>query len=588
MCGISGILSPSKSINLDRLKKMNNLIAHRGPDDSSFFVDDYVALGHRRLSIIDLNTRSNQPMQYKSLNIVFNGEIYNYQDIRQILVDEGYIFDTDGDCEVIIKSYDFWGEKCVEKFSGMWSFAIYDTKKKLIFCSRDRFGIKPFYYKVEDGNLYFGSEIKQLLNNNYEAETDNVIDYIFAGYVDHNEKTFFKDINQLLPSQNMTIEINKNKLDMKISTYFDINDNISERKNIKKLLDKSIKDHLIADVKVGSCLSGGLDSSYINHVISKNISRATAIHCNSSDRKYSEVDKAKTVAKFLDLDLEIVEPSFDEFCNDIDKLFYLQEQPFGDPSIYMQFKVMEKASHLGIKVMLDGQGADEAFMGYSKYLGSRVFEDIINFKWLTAINSIKNAMKNNNLSLRSIFNFILGTRFELIKRFGLVLNTNIKFNYVLSFLRRSDKARTSKSFQYSEIYQYPLQTLLRNEDRNSMHFSIEARVPYLEHKLVSTLYHMPISKKVENGWSKLLLRNAAHESLPEDIIYRKDKLGFNSPPSWLDKISYSEILESKILKKIFSKDMNMKHIEGLNPNLRWRLLSIAIWERVFKIKTLVK
>ena len=404
MCGISGIVSPSAEIDIERLKKMNKVIAHRGPDNNSFFINKHVALGHRRLSIIDLNSRSNQPMKFKNLNIVFNGEIYNYKIIREKLKNKGYIFETEGDCEVVIKAYDFWGEECTEMLNGMWAFIIFDENKENLFCSRDRFGIKPFYYKFEEDNLYFGSEIKQLLGENCEPEMKNIVDYIFASYVDHNELTFFKDVFQLLPSHNMSIQLNNNDFDIKIYQYFyldKLNKDLSHE-NINQLLDKSIKDHLVSDVKVGSCLSGGLDSSYVNNIMSKNLDNITAIHCNSTDLEFSEVDKATKVANSLNLNLEIVEPRFEDFKKDIDRLFYIQEQPFGDPSVYMQYKVMEKANDLGIKVMVDGQGADEVFMGYSKYLGSKIAEDIISLKWFSAIKFLRQSMKRNNLSFKSL------------------------------------------------------------------------------------------------------------------------------------------------------------------------------------------
>ena len=585
MCGISGIFSQQGKVSLDEVKEMNNKIAHRGPDDDSFFYDDHVAFGHRRLSIIDLNERSNQPMKYEELTIVFNGEVYNYEAIRVELVNQGYQFSTEGDCEVVLKAYHMWGEDCVHYFKGMWSFAVYDNHNAALFCSRDRFGIKPFYYKIDNDCFYFGSEIKQLSGENCAPVMDNIIDYIVAGYVDHNELTFFEGIVQLPPSCNLTISAVR--FEVNITQYFSLNGEsaLAGVDGVKSLLDKSISEHLIADVKVGSCLSGGLDSSYINYGVSMVQLDSIAIHCNSSDHKFSEKDKAEHVAQSLGITLEVIEPTIAEFKADLDKLFYAQEQPFGDPSVYMQYCVMKKARALGIKVMLDGQGADEVFMGYSKYLGVRLWSDFSLFKPHKFLRNFKLSMQNNNLSAIHLLALMLGTKYERFKRLGLLLKCKIPLKHGRKFVRRGARSRSGSAFQFSEIYEYPLQALLRNEDRNSMSFSIEARVPYLDHHLVGRLYHETIVNKVSGGWSKKLLREVAEGCLPNEIIYRKDKLGFNSPPSWLDNISYSEIYESKILKKLFGKDVNAHWVANLDSKIKWRLLSVAIWERVFKIST---
>ena len=326
-----------------------------------------------------------------------------------------------------------------------------------------------------------------------------------------------------------------------------------------------------------------MDSSYINYGVSKSNTDNIAIHCNSSDHRFSEKDKAEHVAQSLGVALEVLEPTIAEFKADVDKLFYVQEQPFGDPSVYMQYCVMKKASDMGIKVMLDGQGADEVFMGYSKYLGMRLWSDFSLFKFHKFFRNFKQSMQNNNFSASHLVVLMLGTKYERLKRLGLLLKCKIPFKYWFKFIQRGATSRSSSAFQLSEIYEYPLQTLLRNEDRNSMCFSIEARVPYLDHHLVGRLYKESIDNKVSLGWSKKLLRDLAVGCLPSEIIYRKDKLGFNSPPSWLDKISYTEVCESKILEHLFGKDISIAWVTKLDPKIKWRLLSVAIWERVFKI-----
>jgi asparagine synthase (glutamine-hydrolysing) len=583
MCGISGVFSKEGRVCLSEVREMNDKIAHRGPDDASYYQKDHIALGHRRLSIIDLDERSNQPQEFDNLAIVFNGEIYNYQSVRAKLIDEGYEFITDGDCEVVLKAYHRWGKECVDQFKGMWAFAIYDTNKASLFCSRDRFGIKPFYYKLQEGRFCFGSEIKQLAKDGCKAVMENVLDFIIGGYVDHNNLTFFEGIVQLPPGSNLEIDLVK--FEARVSQYFRLSDVAEEDRadDVKSLLDKSINEHLVSDVKLGSCLSGGLDSSYINYGLSRAQPNAIAIHSDSTDRQFSEKDKAECVAEYLGISLEVTEPKISEFKEDVDELFYAQEQPFGDPSVYMQFRVMKKAQSLGIKVMLDGQGADEVFMGYSKYLGVRLWSDFSLLKFHKFVRFFRECLQNNTLSSVDLVFLMVGTKFEKIRRIGLLKKSKVGLRYWYSFISRAEGAKSSREFQLSEIYQYPLQTLLRNEDRNSMWFSIEARVPYLDHELVQAVYQQPTKSKVSSGWSKSLLRTAAVGCLPQEIVYRTDKLGFNSPPSWLDDISYSEIFASKILHELFGRRLTWSWVGSLAPKMKWRLLSVAIWERVFKI-----
>ncbi len=583
MCGISGMFAPNGDASLNKVKKMNEKIAHRGPDDSSYYRNEFIAFGHRRLSIIDLDKRSNQPMTYKDIIITFNGEIYNYKKVRKILIKEGYKFSTDGDCEVILKGYHKWGANCVKYFKGMWAFAIYDQKKDILFCSRDRFGIKPFYYTVQNSKFYFGSEIKQLCGSNPRPVLDNILDFIIAGYVDHNERTFFKGVLQLLPGNNLIIQ--KDEFKITEISYFNLNDDSDskESRNITELLNESISEHLISDVKVGSCLSGGLDSSYLNSKISETLPSISAIHANSTDKNSSEKKQAEQVAKHLNINLEVTEPTLSEFMSEIETLFYVQEHPFGDPSIYMQYRVMKKAKSLGIKVMLDGQGADEVFMGYPKYLGLRLWKDLLSLRINSFFNLFLKTMKNNSMSLFQFISFFIGTRYERIKHIVYLIQSKMLLKYWFDFIMRAKGYKSSKAFQFYEIYQYPLQTLLRNEDRNSMWFSIEARVPYLDHKLVSALYNLSIDQKVTDGWTKHPLRIAAKNKIPKEIIYRRDKLGFNSPPSWLNKISYSEIFQSKILNNIFGSSLTKNYVNKLNEKMKWRLLSVAIWEKVFNV-----
>lgn len=357
MCGISGIIDKNnKLITKEEIKKINNLIYHRGPDDEGFYFGSNFAFGHRRLSIIDLSSDGHQPMDYMQKYIItYNGEIYNYIEIKNELLKDGYTFKSNTDTEVILASYDKWGENCVNKFNGMWAFAIYDKEKNIIFCSRDRFGIKPFYYTEVDNKFIFGSEIKQLLEFYTERYVNKKIlmDYLIIGFEEHTNETFFENVYKLKQSHNLIYNLRNHSCD--VYRYYDINfdksvTDLNEENSIrlykKKFID-SIKLRLRSDVKIGTCLSGGLDSSSITSIASqeyqkKSSNKFTAIHAKSIEDKTDESKYAKKVANYCNIDLNIVEPSSKDFLNNIDEVVYTQEEPFGSPSIFMQYLLMKK------------------------------------------------------------------------------------------------------------------------------------------------------------------------------------------------------------------------------------------------------
>lgn len=581
MCGIAGHFSRTGLPSFEKVRMMNEKIIHRGPDAGNILVDGSIALAHRRLAIIDIDTRSDQPMRLGPLSIVYNGEVYNFESIRQELCALGHDFGTTGDCEVVLRSFSQWGPACVQKFKGMWAFAIFNSDSSSLFCSRDRFGIKPLYYKLSDDDFFFGSEIKQLLEAKNTPVIENIVDFLAGGYVDHNDATCFEGIYQLPAASNLWISMTS--FEVRIDRYFELGEAPNRKDNgasIEPLVAEAISEHLVSDVTVGSCLSGGLDSSYVTSGLAPHYADAIAIHSDARAQGVSERDKAEAVAAHLDLKLEVIEPRLSEFKADLLDLVYAQEQPFSDPSVYMQFCVMRRASQLGIKVMLDGQGADEVFMGYPKYLGLKICEKS-SLKQLGKL--IRDSIDNGGTPFLKLVSYMVGTKFDKARRLAEAFKCKLPFKHSCDFIMRGARTRTAREFQHYELYGYPLPTLLRNEDRNSMFFSIEARVPYLDHELVRAAYLAGIEKNVEHGWTKSLLRNAAAKCLPEKIVYRKDKLGFNSPPQWLEKIPIDDIFKSRLLKSIFGKKLTSKMVNSLDANTRWRLLSVALWEEVFGI-----
>ncbi len=602
MCGISGIINKNnKKVLKEEIKKINDLISHRGPDDEGFFFGDNFAFGHRRLAILDLSNDGHQPMHYlDKYTITYNGEIYNYLELREELIKEGYTFISNTDTEVILASYDKWGENCVNKFNGMWAFAIYNKEKNIIFCSRDRFGIKPFYYTEIDGKFIFGSEIKQLLpffQINF-VNTKVLMDYLILGYEEHTNETFFKNIYKLEQSHILIYDLETHIIQIK--KYYDItkdysksNDKEKEAIEIyKKFFFESIKLRLRSDVKVGTCLSGGLDSSSIAAIASgfyNQISdkKFVAIHAKSMESYNDESLFARKVADHCDLDLKIVEPTFEDFKNSIDDIIETQEEPFGSPSIVMQYFVMKKAKDEQCTVMLDGQGGDETLLGYERYYPAY----LKSLSFQKALTDLFLSIKNSKLTLKQLIGYILYFTNYKIRLFRLQKKYNFIKKEYINIISTDILKNSSESYldiyqlQYSEIYFTQLPHLLKYEDKNSMIHSIETRLPFIDFKVLETALSLNNKFKIYQGWTKYILRKVVERILPKEIVWRKNKFGFEAPTAtWIGmlenemkKTIYSSILLSSILNKNFE-------FSKLDNKQKWKLFNIAKWERLYNIQ----
>ena len=431
MCGISGIIRQDNlSVNKTDIEGMNNLIAHRGPDGEGFYFGDNFAFGHRRLAIIDLTENGHQPMSYKNQYVItFNGEIYNYIEIKKELVELGYTFQSDSDTEVILAAFHKWGHDCVSRFNGMWSFAIYDQITNSIFCSRDRFGVKPFYFSAVNQQFVFGSEIKQILSLKKDVKLNHkmALDYLITGLEEHTNTTFFEGIEKLPPSHNLIYNLKTHEYF--INRYYQI----AFHKNVNELNEKgaeekfmfdfinSIQLRMRSDVKVGTCLSGGLDSSSVAAVAGLQYKESSnqkfiAIHAKSTEKSTDESELAKQVADFCQLDLQIVEPSAENFIQSIDEVIYTQEEPFGSPSVFMQYFVLKKARELNCLVMLDGQGGDETLLGYEKYYPAY----LMTLKGLKKWKGFMNASKNSKLSRKEVLSYFFYFRNNFLSSFLLI------------------------------------------------------------------------------------------------------------------------------------------------------------------------
>ena len=380
MCGISGIITSSNLKNeKNNLVKMTNIISHRGPDGFGYYQNEKVNFGHRRLSIIDITDGGHQPMTYQEkYTITYNGEVYNYLEIKKTLVEFGYKFQSESDTEVILAAYDKWGVECVQYFNGMWAFAIHDTAKNIVFCSRDRFGVKPFYYStIEDTGFVFGSEIKQVLTfiKRPIANIKILLSYLVQNITNYSEETFFESILELRGGHNLIFDLSTNQFLIEQYYNITIDDNIQNLSkenayaSFEKELERSITWRMRSDVKVGTCLSGGLDSSSIATFASKiNKKVSTQSFCSitaqSTEPTTDESHYAQLVGKHLGLEQHFTKPTKEDFYKNIDELIYTQEEPFVGPTVFMQYFVMKEARKNGIIVLLDGQAADVSLLGY--------------------------------------------------------------------------------------------------------------------------------------------------------------------------------------------------------------------------------
>ena len=650
MCGITGIYCANhKRVDLRDLELMTASLQHRGPDDKGFLLADTVTgevlqsremallksfleskrpdlgIGHQRLSIIDLSDAGHQPMcnEDESIWIVYNGEIYNYLEIRRELEPLGHHFKSQTDTEVIVHAYEEWGTECLKRFNGMWAFAILGVQKKTIFCSRDRAGVKPFYYLYDGKRFCFASEIKALLElDGFETEPNEQIiaDYLFSGLLDHTHETFFKNIYQLRPGEYLLFDDGR----LTIRSYWDI-----EPKEIRfqrdeeyveqfyELLEDSIRLRLRTDVPIGSCLSGGLDSSSIvclaNRLMfdGQNIDpklvgekQKTFSSCFENpaydERKFIEFVIRRTGAA-----KNYVFPNPEGLITDLTRLIWHQDEPFGSTSIYAQWRVMELAKEQGVIVLLDGQGGDELLAGYPSSFYYLLSQSLKNAEILYLIKAVKQFRKNH-LRLPNRFGMkmlaaILPTWIKPLVHKWLKGSTEwAEEGFAKKYLRRFPKPAKLDNDLNNYLYQIfrytTLPGLLHYEDRNSMAFSIETRLPFLDYRLIEYLFSLPSDQKITWGTTKVVLRNAMMDILPEEVRNRRDKMGFVTPEDiWFRTIlrnPISDIINSKSFTDRGYFEINKvkeafgKHCEG-RTNISfmiWRWVNLELWFRTFMDK----
>jgi len=622
MCGINGFNWNDKSL----VKIMNDSIKHRGPDDEGVYFNKNVSLGHRRLSILDISKAGHQPMFYSKergassalfnrlnikksrINIVYNGEIYNFNDIKKELLKQGYKFTTKTDTEVILASYLEWGVGCVRKFNGMWAFCIYDQTKDILFMSRDRIGIKPLYYYFKKGKFIFSSEIKGILATGVERIPNEsaIFDFLYYNFRDHEKGTFFKDIEKVGPGENLIFKINEEKI--KKEDYYSLKGVLKKgfkKKDLKKLIEDSIKLRLVSDVMVNASLSGGLDSSTIVCMMKK-------LQPKKNFKVFSlifpgrDIDESK-FQKIVEDNVDVARhtTSFDEedLIKDLEDFIFLHEEPLKSFSQYGQYKIMELAKLNHAKVLLDGQGADEILAGYDWFYGYSLYELFLKMKWIKLTKEILCYKKRyGNVKIIGYFlaNIIPN---GLARKLWRIRMNHINYNYFKGYNKRRIKeiqwnAKTLNKISFIAITYSTLPELLNYEDKNSMRWSIESRVPFCDYNIIEYLLKQPAEQKIDNAETKIILRKSMEGILPEEIRLRKDKIGFATPDKELlknDKMkkAMEEMLSSHKFQKMkywnykVIKEKYVIHLSGKKNHSR-ELFKIFLffkwWERFIEDK----
>ncbi|MBQ3816941.1 MAG: asparagine synthase (glutamine-hydrolyzing) [Clostridia bacterium] len=611
MCGFTGFTNLIGDDGLV-LEKMMNRIVHRGPDSAGKYIDSDIALGFRRLSIIDL-AEGDQPMfnEDKSLVLVFNGEIYNFKDLKAQLLKEGHTFANNSDSEVLLHGYEQWGKELVKKLRGMFAFVIFDRKDKSIFAARDMFGIKPFYYTFMEGSFIFGSEIKSFLDHpsfKKELNEEALAHYLSFQY-SPTEETFFKNVFKLPPAHLFTFKDGE----MKTERYFrpDFNSKEGVLEYYADLTDaavrESVKAHKIADVEVGSFLSSGIDSSYIAEAA--NVDKTFTVGFESPDGdRYNEIHYAKEFAQTIGVEniSKIITP--EEYWDNFPLIQYHMDEPLADPAAIALYFVSKLASEY-VKVVMSGEGADELFGGY------RIYQEPIT---LTAYDKIPFAIRRIISKICSLLpqkhgiNYLVRRGKTIEERF--IGNANIFSVKERNSLLKSETAKRAASpkelcskfysevkdkdditkMQYLDINMWLMGDILLKADKTSMANSLELRVPFLDKKIMELAETIPLKCRVNTVTTKLALRKAAQKTLPKRTA-DKDKLGFPVPIRvWLKEEQYynrvKNIFTTDFAEKFFDTaalvSMLDTHKSGKKDLSRkiWTVYTFLVWYQRFFVE----
>lgn len=610
MCGIATIINKQNNpVPESLIQQMTRLVSHRGPDDEGFYHFQNLALGHRRLSIIDLSPTGHQPMFYRENVIVYNGEIYNYIEVREELRKQGYTFTTQSDTEVILAAYHCWGVDCLSRFNGMWAFVLYDTQKNILFCSRDRFGVKPLCYTDTGSYFLLGSEIKQFTavpGFSPRLNQDTAANFLLSGSLNYSENTFFGQVKEVPGGHYGIYDLAKYHFSVvkwyhlaNVKQLRDITEMEAAAK-MKELFFDSIRLRLRSDVKVGTCLSGGIDSSSIATVVHKQLPPGHAFYAVSScypGTSYDEQEYIDAVISKTGFEAIKIYPDLHEVQNEgiMEKLIWHQDQPLPSMSHFSEYKVFEAARLNKLIVMLDGQGSDEYLAGYGEFFTHFQYQLYKNGNYLKWFNEVRMRAKLRKQSLR----WVLGGAMRFNRTHGKSSESPFPENQFLlsekllgAEIKVIPVAKSVFELSRNQILQSSIPYQLHSEDRNSMMHSVESRVPFLDYRLVEFGLSLPDELKIKNGITKHILRKALQKELPPLIYARHGKLGFPAPESEWMKTQQSWFFNQlknagKEYPAVFGKTIADRFSQDVHSNKflspYFRTLSLYIWMKVFNI-----
>lgn len=544
MCGLAGLIDPKLGSEEGKtlLEGMLASIRHRGPDASATWVDLPVLLGHNRLSIIDLSERGNQPMERDGLVLVHNGEIYNYLEIREELTRKGYRFTSESDTEVILAAYREWGADCVNRFVGMWAFAIWDKAKRELFCSRDRFGIKPFYYIHSGERFYFGSEYKPLkLSPVFDSELNRrqIRRGFQVGAIVYRDETYYECMKALPERSNLLF---KNGT-VTVSPYWDIDGGRTfsgtfeeKKQRFLELFRDSVRLHLRSDVPIGGMLSGGLDSTSIASMIGTDSPevpyRTYTIYYDGWNKMDERPWANQVISAFPNLEPVLFTPTEVDLAESYESLVEAHDTPVQSTPAFSCYFLMRAAAKDGLKVMLDGQGADEYLAGYPGAFDRHIAGHLKRLQFLTAARALSDfrrersadLMRTLRVAVTSVAAVLANERTLYLRHIRPTMSELLRGEVPYSVAPASG-SRLNQYCHHS-IFGWFLPSLLHYGDRMSMAFSVECRVPFLDHRLVEFVFSLDDDDKIRSGQSKYILRKSMEGILPDDVIHRKGKQGF--------------------------------------------------------------
>ncbi len=624
MCGFFGVHCLTRTGVTKGIDAVGarDVMRHRGPDDQGYFEDDTTYFGFNRLSIIDLSSSGRQPMSSKdgTLHLVFNGEIFNYMELRDELKHRGHSFISTGDSEVIIHAYEEYGTEFLNKLNGMWGFALYDSGRNRLFCSRDRFGIKPFYYHIDDKRIIFASEIKAIIRAGVRTEPDDrsVFRYLAYGQLDTDQNTMFRGIHQLPPAHFLMVEQGRvrigrfwnvdegqNRLDRRVS-YEEV------LEQFRELFFSAIELRLRSDVQVGALLSGGLDSSAIvsaiHHIGAGRRYRIRTFTAAYPERAIDESAYAREVVQETGFENVIVYPGEDHCLSDeIEKVIYHQDEPPLTMTVFAHWYLMREIARHDIKVILSGQGADEMFAGYIEQFCGYFLRDLMFYgefkKFFSELSMLR---QRSGLSVATLL--IQFIKAMMSRNVALLFKTLVREraiqNLDQAFVRqywkwsgaeagvelRRGSSLNRKLFRAFSVESLP--RILHYEDRNSMAFSIEQRMPFLDYRLVEFAYSLANCWKMDSGIGKIIIRRGLSDVMPSSIVNRFSKLGFTVPQNrWINEMKayLSDLFSSQSFRNrpywdtdriVRIYERNRRCLLGMDVFL-WRVIACEIWMSVF-------